>query len=125
MAVGILLKGSRVFIARRREGAHLAGTWEFPGGTIRPGEEPVAALRRELEEEVGIRFQKATLIHRKRHAYTGREVDLHFFLCTGVAGEPVGAEGQESRWVSADDLDHLETPSANAEVIRMLRDQLC
>ena len=124
VAVGILLRENRVLVARRRDGAHLAGAWEFPGGVIQPGEPPEAALRRELEEEVGVRVEKATLIHRQRHVYSDREVDLHFYLCTGIAGEPAGREGQESRWVSANDLDHLETPAANAEVIRMLQDQL-
>ncbi len=124
VVVGILLRENRVLVARRRDGTHLAGTWEFPGGVVQAGEQPESALRRELEEEVGIRFEKATLIHRQRHAYSDREVDLHFYLCTGIAGEPTGREGQDSRWVSASDLDHLETPAANAEVIRMLQDQL-
>ncbi len=124
IAVGIILRENRVLVSRRREGTHLAGTWEFPGGAIKSGEEPEEALRRELTEELGVKFEKATLIHRQRHVYTEREVDLHFFLCTGIAGEPKGAEGQEARWVSAADLDHLDTPAANADVIRMLQDQL-
>jgi len=124
VAVGIILRENRVLVARRPDGAHLGGDWEFPGGAIGPGEEPEAAVRRELEEEVGVRFEKATLIHRQRHLYTDREVDLHFYLCTGITGEPSGREGQETRWVSASDLDHLRTPAANEQVIRMLQDQL-
>jgi 8-oxo-dGTP diphosphatase len=124
VAVGIILRENRVLVARRREGAHLAGLWEFPGGGIRPGEEPLAALRREIEEELGVRFLRATLFHRKRHSYPDRQVDLQFFLCTGVEGEPSGAEGQDVRWVSATDLDHLDMPAANAEVVQMLQDQI-
>jgi 8-oxo-dGTP diphosphatase len=124
VAVGIILRENRVLVSRRLEGSHLAGSWEFPGGRIREGEEPEAALRREIQEEMGLRVQKATLIHRQRHAYPDREVDLHFFLCTGISGEPGPTDGREPRWVSAGDLDHLSTPPANAEVIRMLQDQL-
>ena len=124
VAVGIILRENRVLVARRPDGKHLGGTWEFPGGKILPGEEPETALRREVEEEVGLRFEKATLIHRQRHVYSEREVDLHFYLCTGISGEPTAGDGRQSRWVSAGDLDHLETPPANAEVIRMLQDQL-
>ncbi len=124
IAVGIILRGNLVLVARRREGSHLAGTWEFPGGEVSSGEEPERALRRELKEELGIEFEKATLMHRKRHVYTDREVELYFYLCTGVNGEPAGVEGQETRWVSAGDLEHLETPAANADVIGMLQDQL-
>jgi 8-oxo-dGTP diphosphatase len=124
VAVAVILRDNRVLVSRRREGTHLPGTWEFPGGTVRPGEPAIDALHREVEEELGVRFVKATLIHRKRHSYPDRLVELHFYLCTGIEGEPNGAEGQETRWVSASDLDHLQTPAANAEVIGMLQDQL-
>jgi len=32
-----------------------AGAWTIPKGEIRPGEEPLAAARREFEEEIGIK----------------------------------------------------------------------
>lgn len=44
----------RLLAARRAHGA-LAGWWEFPGGKVEPGEDPRAALLRELEEELGLR----------------------------------------------------------------------
>jgi 8-oxo-dGTP diphosphatase len=47
-----LLKPGRVLAARRIDPA---GTWEFPGGKCEAGEEPLAALQRELTEELGIR----------------------------------------------------------------------
>ena len=123
-AVAIILKENRVLVTRRKVGSHLEGAWEFPGGTIQAGEKPEKALRREIEEELAVRIGKATLFHRKCHSYLERDVDIHFYLCTGIVGEPTGAEGQETRWVSAGDLAHLPTPAANADVIRMLQDQI-
>ncbi|RCK71266.1 NUDIX domain-containing protein [Desertihabitans brevis] len=48
-----LHRPSRLLAARRRHGA-LAGWWEFPGGKVEPAEPPLAALARELDEELGL-----------------------------------------------------------------------
>src|SRR5882672_10658394 len=92
VAVGIILRDNQVLVTRRQEGSHLAGSWEFPGGVIQHGESPEEAVRREIAEELGVRVERATLIHRQNHSYPDREVELHFYLCTGVEGEPAGIE---------------------------------
>lgn len=44
----------RLLSARRAQPVSLAGRWEFPGGKVEPGEDPVVALHRELHEELGV-----------------------------------------------------------------------
>jgi 8-oxo-dGTP diphosphatase len=46
-----------LFGARRNTPESLAGQWELPGGKVEPGEDPEAALHRELVEELGIRVE--------------------------------------------------------------------
>jgi 8-oxo-dGTP diphosphatase len=44
----------RIFLARRSASVPHPGLWELPGGKVEPGEEPEAALLRELREELGL-----------------------------------------------------------------------
>src|SRR4051794_25032594 len=47
-------RGGRLLLCRRPAGKRHAGLWEFPGGKMLPGESPLAAIRRELAEELGV-----------------------------------------------------------------------
>ena len=49
-----LARPTSLLAARRTEPPALAGGWEFPGGKVDPGESPVEALHRELDEELGV-----------------------------------------------------------------------
>ena len=55
--VDSLERPSKLLAARRNRPAELAGQWEFPGGKVEPGEEDLAAMRRELREELGVELR--------------------------------------------------------------------
>ena len=50
VAVGVIKKGSEIFIAKRHDSQHQGGKWEFPGGKVEVGETVTQALARELKE---------------------------------------------------------------------------
>ena len=122
VAAGILRDASgRVLIAQRLEDGPLDGLWEFPGGKIVGGEQPIDALTRELTEELGIRVRSAQPLMDIRHEYPDREVELWFFLVTAWHGEPRGIEQQRLRWVHTRDLDPDILLPADQPVIDALR----
>lgn len=105
VAAGVLRDASsRVLIARRPDGGHAGGFWEFPGGKIQSGESPLQALCRELAEEIGIQVSTAVPLMTFRHSYPERVVELHVFEVSHYSGEPQGLEGQPLRWVAVDEL---------------------
>lgn len=122
VAVGIIRDAQqRIFLTQRAADSHMANKWEFAGGKLEPGESAGEALKRELNEEVGIEvtgYQPYTTVE---HSFNDRHVTLHFFLVEQWQGEPYGREGQPQRWVAQSELDAAEFSPANAEVIARLQ----
>ncbi len=99
VAVGIVRRPDGcVLLAKRPAGKPWAGYWEFPGGKIEPGEQPRAALARELHEELGIVVDVATPWITFVHDYPEKSVRLHFFRVPRWHGDPHGREGQQLSW---------------------------
>jgi len=121
VAAGILRDtAGRILIAERLCDGPFNGLWEFPGGKIAAGEDPGAALKRELAEELGIEVTSSAPFMDLHHKYPDRTVDLEFFLVTDWLGEPRGLESQGLRWVSAGELDAAELLPADAPVVAKL-----
>ena len=111
----------RILLARRPDGAHQGGLWEFPGGKVEPGESPGGALRRELREELGIEVLAHRPLIRVHHAYADREVVLDVHRVTAWSGEAVGLEGQPLAWVATAELAGYPMPAADRPIVTAIR----
>jgi len=121
VVAAVIRDGSgRYLVAQRRPGSHLGGLWEFPGGAVESGEEPAAALARELTEELGVGAEIGEPVTFAWHRDDSRDVLLLFYRASIRTGTPHGREGQAVRWVSAGELAALPTPPADASLIRSL-----
>ena len=123
VAAGILFQEGRILACQRRGPGPFALKWEFPGGKIRPGETPRAALVRELEEELGIQVEAEELIPEETvtHRYPqGREVELHFFRVERFAGRIENREFADLAWVAPGDLPALDFLEADRPLVARL-----
>jgi 8-oxo-dGTP diphosphatase len=105
----------RLLIAQRPPGKHLAGRWEFPGGKLAAGESELAALTRELREELGVEVLAARPFMRLEHAYPDRTVELSLWIVERFRGVPRSLDAQQLRWVApaalaAEDILEADRP---------------
>jgi 8-oxo-dGTP diphosphatase len=122
VAAAVLIEDGRVLLTQRKPGSHLAGAWEFPGGKVEEGEDPRAALGRELREELGIEVFAGEIVDATFHRYedANKAVLLLFFEATRAKGspDPRALDVAAIRWAGKDDLDPALFPPADVAVLR-------
>ena len=69
----MISRNDRYLITQRRSTAVLPGLWEFPGGRVEDGETDAQALRREVQERVGVDVEVGACIGRRTHDYVAAE----------------------------------------------------
>ncbi len=120
VAAGVIEREGRILAARRKQGSHLEGHWEFPGGKIEPDESPEECLVRELEEEIGVRVRPREILEVVFHRYPEKSVLLLFYRCDLVEGEPRPLDCGEVRWVARAELPSLDWAPADIPFVERL-----
>jgi 8-oxo-dGTP diphosphatase len=99
VAVGVLVRPDGTFLLTSRpDGKAYAGYWEFPGGKLEAGESVEQALRRELDEELGIAIGQALPWKTEMVDYPHALVRLHFCKVHEWTGQLQMREGQQFAW---------------------------
>ena len=113
--------GRLILIGQRKPGGRHAGKWEFPGGKVEPGEEPRAALARELREELAI----DAVIGAEMEGYDfqygpGSLTRLTFFRVTEYSGEITNLDFAALAWEPRKNLPGYDFLAGDVEFVRRL-----
>ena len=121
VAAAVIERRGRILICRRRADQSHPGKWEFPGGKVEPGEQPRAALTRELEEELGMRLEQAEEMTRYHFQYPGRPpILLVFYRVRRYQGRIRNRIFAELRWAPPQQLPVFDFLEGDLDFARAL-----
>ena len=110
--VAAVIRGQQntILVSKRKDDSHQGGLWEFPGGKVEVGEKPLEALKREIDEELGITIRDARPLIKVHHHYSDKSVCLDVWEVTAYNAPSfqkapdsftlLGREGQIIEWAS-------------------------
>lgn len=117
---GFIFKDDQVLIARKAPGKSLAGKWEFPGGKIQEGEDPEQALKRELQEELGMEVNVNHFIAENLHHYEAFTIRLRAFKCEFISASFELTDHDRVEWVHPLQLSNYDLAEADKPFICLI-----
>lgn len=121
VVAALIVRSDEILCCQRTQHQALPLKWEFPGGKIEPGESPEQALRRELDEELGIQAEIGPEAAHISHTYVnGNSVDLRFFRVDRYDGVLENRIFRDVRWVHRRELTAFDFLDADRGIIRQL-----
>lgn len=118
VVAALIVKGGKILICQRTKHQTMPLKWEFPGGKIEEGEQPRDALRRELDEELGIDATIGDEVSRIRHEYkSGNSVELRFYVVYEFRGELENRIFKDMQWVERKDLPSFDFLEADLKLV--------
>lgn len=124
VACGLIFDGRFILVARRTEGKHLAGHWEFPGGKVEQGETAEQCLKRELKEEFTINTEVGEFVAQSIFDYADKRIRLLAYKVKPLSGEFQLIDHDEIRWLPIEELDSLKWSPADIPIIAALKQQI-
>ena len=121
VVAALIWQDGTVLVCQRTRHQTMPLKWEFPGGKIEEGEQPRDAMRRELEEELGINAEVGDELERFRHRYpNGSAVELRFYDIRKYSGEIENRIFKEIRWAKPAELPAFDFLEADLKLVQDL-----
>lgn len=121
VVAGLIVKEGKLLVCQRTRHQTMPLKWEFPGGKIEEGEQPRDALRRELEEELGILATVGDEVKRIQHEYpNGGMVELRFFIVREYQSEIENRIFKDMQWALPQDLPKYDFLEADLTLVTEL-----
>ena len=121
VVAGLIVQDGKLLVCQRTRHQTMPLKWEFPGGKIEEGEQPRDALRRELEEELGILATIGDEVARIQHEYpNGGMVELRFYVVRAYQKEIENRIFKDIRWSAPADLPTYDFLEADLTLVRDL-----
>jgi 8-oxo-dGTP diphosphatase len=120
VVAALVRRDGQILVSRRRADQPMPLLWEFPGGKVEPGEDPVVALAREVKEELDCEVRVGRIHEVVFHAYEAFDLVMLVYACELDAGTPRAREVAEVAWVEASRLPMLDLLPADYPLARAL-----
>ena len=123
IVAALIRRDGTYLVAQRMADDAYGSLWEFPGGKIESGETPQQALRREMNEELGIDVEVGNRVVAYDDESDVLRINVTLYECSILHGEPVPLECSDVCWLTLDQIADKPLAPADKKAFIFLRDR--
>ncbi|WP_228853287.1 (deoxy)nucleoside triphosphate pyrophosphohydrolase [Aegicerativicinus sediminis] len=122
VVAGIIFYKKEILCVQRAKNKlqYISEKFEFPGGKIEVGESKIAALERELIEELNISVKIKEPFLTVVHQYPDFELTMHSFICEAETKNLILHEHISHQWLTDNELKKLDWAAADIPIVKKL-----
>ena len=120
VVAAVIRHGNQIFAAKRKAGGGSGLKWEFPGGKVEAGESAPQALRREIEEELGISVEVGRSLGTFSTPLDKHLIQLECYWCVTGNNHVTLTSHDEAGWFKPDELKSLDWALPDLPVLEMV-----
>ena len=120
--VAAIIQRDGAYFASQRGYGEFEGMWEFPGGKIEPGESHEVALKREIQEELGVDIVIEKFVCTTNYDYPSFHLTMHCYLCGIIEDDIELREHKSACWLRSEELGNVEWLPADKDIIKKLKE---
>jgi mutator protein MutT len=112
VVAAVIERAGKLLVCQRPTHKRHGGLWEFPGGKTEPGEDDLAAVSRELREELNV-----DVVSVAEEVFRIQDQGSEFviaFIPTMIAGEPRALEHDSIAWAEIAELQRFDLAPSDA-----------
>ena len=124
VAAALIDDGGRILLQQRRPERQHGGLWEFPGGKVEPRETAIAALIREIDEELGVGLEATDLTWLAREEDAAAGLVISLYTCSRWTGAPHCLDAAGIGWFAPGEMMALPMPPLDRPLATALKTML-
>ena len=122
VTAAVLVRDSRILIAKRKADDKLGNKWEFPGGKVEDGESPEDCLKREMREEFEIDVTVGEYLGESVYHYGHGSIKLLAYRTHWDSGSISPRYHDDFRWVTLSEINKYDFAPADIPFVEKLRE---
>jgi 8-oxo-dGTP diphosphatase len=124
VAAALIDRDGHVLMQQRRADRQHGGLWEFPGGKVEPHETAIAALIREIDEELALQLKVEDLVWLARAGSPAEGLVISLYTSFNWRGEPQCLDAAAIGWFAPGELAALPMPPLDCPLAEALKAML-